>query len=59
VKCQGQSGRLVPPGDAAGFAQAVLAMLASPPIPEACRTYAQRFAWGEFGRKVMEELEVA
>jgi phosphatidylinositol alpha-1,6-mannosyltransferase len=54
---EGQSGRLVSPGDAAGFAHAVLATLASPPIPEACRAYAQRFAWGEFGHKVMGELQ--
>lgn len=56
---EGQSGCLVIPGDAAGFAHAVLATLASPPIPEACRAYAQRFAWGEFGHKVMGELEGA
>jgi phosphatidylinositol alpha-1,6-mannosyltransferase len=53
---EGQSGRLVPPGDAAGFAQAVLATLASPLAPEGCRTFAQGFAWGEFGRCIMDAL---
>jgi phosphatidylinositol alpha-1,6-mannosyltransferase len=54
---EGQSGRLVTPGDAAGFAQAVLAMLASPFAPEGCRAFAQGFAWDEFGRKLIGELE--
>jgi len=54
---EGQSGRLIPPGDAAGFAQAVLAMLASPLAPEGCRTFAQGFAWDEFGHKLMGELQ--
>jgi phosphatidylinositol alpha-1,6-mannosyltransferase len=53
---EGQSGRLVPPGDAAGFAHAVLATLASPLAPEGCRTFAQGFAWGEFGRCIMDAL---
>ncbi|RPE62999.1 phosphatidylinositol alpha-1,6-mannosyltransferase [Tibeticola sediminis] len=54
---EGQSGRLVSPGDAAGFAQAVLATLASPFAPEGCRTFAQGFAWDEFGHKLMGELQ--
>jgi phosphatidylinositol alpha-1,6-mannosyltransferase len=54
---EGQSGCLVTPGDAAGFAQAVLAMLASPLAPEGCRTFAQGFAWDEFGHKLMGELQ--
>lgn len=54
---EGVSGRLIEPGDAVGFAQAVLAMLASPLTPEACRTFAQRFEWSEFGRRIMEALD--
>jgi phosphatidylinositol alpha-1,6-mannosyltransferase len=53
---EGQSGRLVSPGDAAGFAHAVLATLASPFAPEGCRTFAQGFAWDEFGRRITESL---
>jgi len=53
---EGQSGRLVTPGDAAGFAQAVLATLASPLAPEGCRTFAQGFAWDEFGRRITGSL---
>lgn len=44
------------PGDAAGFAQAVLAMLASPFAPEGCRTFGRGLRGG---RKVMGELEGA
>jgi len=53
---EGQSGCLVTPGDAAGFAQAVLATLAAPFAPEGCRTFAQRFAWVEFGHRIMDAL---
>jgi len=53
---EGQSGRLIPPGDAAGFAQAVLATLAAPLAPEGSRTFAQGFAWDEFGRRITESL---
>jgi phosphatidylinositol alpha-1,6-mannosyltransferase len=52
----GVSGRLIPPGDVAGFAQAVLALLAAPPALERCRGFAERFAWSEFGQKVVESL---
>jgi len=53
---EGQSGCLVTPGDAAGFAQAVLATLASPLAPEGCRTFAQGLAWDEFGRRITGSL---
>lgn len=53
---EGISGRLVPPGDAAAFAAAVLRALDTPPGAERCRAFAQGFAWGAFGRGIEREL---
>jgi phosphatidylinositol alpha-1,6-mannosyltransferase len=52
----GLSGRLVAPGDAAGFAEAVLDMLNNPPSEEALTAYAARFAWPHFGAAVWQAL---
>ncbi|GAB6049862.1 glycosyltransferase family 4 protein [Hydrogenophilus islandicus] len=52
----GLSGRLVAPGDAAGFAQAVLDMLINPPSEEALTAFAARFAWPHFGDAVWQAL---
>ncbi|WP_213380183.1 glycosyltransferase family 4 protein [Allochromatium tepidum] len=53
----GLSGRLVAPGDATGFAQAVLDMLSNPPREEALTAYAARFAWPHFGAAVWQALQ--
>jgi phosphatidylinositol alpha-1,6-mannosyltransferase len=52
----GLSGRLVAPGDAAGFAEAVLDMLSNPPSEEALTSFAARFAWPHFGAAVWQAL---
>lgn len=52
----GQSGALVPPGDAAAFAAAALRLLDAPPGAAPCRAFAQRFAWETFGRKIIAAL---
>lgn len=46
------SGRLVASGNAEGFAQAVLALLAEPiPVEKIC-AFAESFAWGRFGERI-------
>jgi phosphatidylinositol alpha-1,6-mannosyltransferase len=52
----GASGRLVPPGDAAAFAQAVIDTLQAPPSAEALRAFATEFAWERFGARVADAL---
>ncbi|GAB4352894.1 MAG: hypothetical protein Kow0073_08780 [Immundisolibacter sp.] len=52
---EGQCGRL-PPGDVTGFAQAVLATLASPPYPGSLPGIRPAVCLGEFGRKGVGEL---
>lgn len=54
----GASGRLVPPGDGAAFAQAVIETLARGEGASAslCRVFAARFAWPEFGRALVGQL---
>jgi phosphatidyl-myo-inositol dimannoside synthase len=52
----GASGVVVPPGDAGGFARAVMAMLERPPPPAALRSFAQRFEWSCFGERVAAHL---
>jgi len=49
---EGVSGRLVPPSNAAAFAQATLDVLAAPPGRESLRTFATEFTWGRFGQHV-------
>lgn len=53
---EGISGRLVPPGDAAAFAAAILSLLDAPPAAERCRSFARGFAWEAFGRGIEREL---
>lgn len=55
----GESGWLVPPGDAAGFAAAVLRALDAPLDADRCRAYAQGLAWGVFGERVAGALQRA
>lgn len=48
----GVSGRLVPPGDAAAFADAILQLLAAPMDEAGIRAFAKGFAWEVFEEKV-------
>jgi phosphatidylinositol alpha-1,6-mannosyltransferase len=52
----GRSGHLVRSGDAAGFAQCVLQMLAQPLSEAPIRDHAAQFAWPQFGRKMAYQL---
>lgn len=52
----GLSGKLVLPGDTAGFAQAVLSLLAQPLSADMCRAFAQRLTWEAFGQRIIEAL---
>jgi phosphatidylinositol alpha-1,6-mannosyltransferase len=57
---EGQSGRLITPGDYAGFADAVLGVLVE---RESLRIrsvdFAYQFAWSEFGARIAEELKTS
>lgn len=54
---EGLSGRLVAPGDAQGFARAVMELYAKP-LPEAgVRSFASRFEWTRFGAAMVAEIE--
>ncbi|MDR0379850.1 MAG: glycosyltransferase family 4 protein, partial [Candidatus Accumulibacter sp.] len=48
----GESGRLVDPGDARGFAEAVCASLRNPLPRDRIRRFAEQFAWPVFGEKL-------
>lgn len=48
----GQSGYLVPPGDATAFADAVVQLLATPLDEAGIRAFAKGFAWEVFGEKI-------
>lgn len=52
----GVSGRLVQPGDAAGFAAATLDLLSHPLSHEGFRRFAEKFAWQTFGECVAQVL---
>lgn len=53
----GQSGRLVDPGDYAALADTIIQMLSTSPVsPADCIAFAHRFAWSEFGRQVVVQL---
>jgi len=52
----GQSGSLVPPGDAADFADAVLQLLAKPLDEAGIHAFARGFAWEAFGERVERVL---
>ena len=53
----GQSGALLSPGDAQGFAAAVLRLLAQPLPAERVRAFAERFAWPRFGAALTAQIE--
>ncbi|WP_142803572.1 glycosyltransferase family 4 protein [Tepidiphilus sp. J10] len=53
----GQSGYLVPPGDAAAFADAVLRLLDAPLDEAGIRAFAKGFAWEVFGERVRQVLQ--
>lgn len=52
----GVSGRLVPQGDEQAFAQAVLDALTGGMRAEACRAFAQQFAWPRFGEQIARAI---
>nr|WP_212636858.1 glycosyltransferase family 4 protein [Desulfacinum hydrothermale] len=52
----GVSGRLVTPGDAEGFATAVLDLLHHPPEPQGIRRFAEGFSWESFGVRLAAAL---
>ncbi len=53
----GQSGRLVPDGDYAGFTQAILDLLEKPAaLSKSSRGFAERFAWPRYHRHLAEVL---
>lgn len=57
---EGESGHLVPPGDYAAFAAAVLRVLAGDAALRAgSAQFARRFAWSEFGLEVRAQLSEA
>jgi len=53
---EGISGRLVKPGDSQAFADAVIAMYASPPPNNGIRNFASEFEWQNFGEKIVSQL---
>jgi len=54
---EGQSGRLVPPGDYGAFADGVLQMLTQgTPSRAGCIAFAERFAWPAFGKRIVAQL---
>jgi len=53
----GVSGRLVPSGDASGFAAAVLEMLRQSPARQGMVAYAERFGWEAFGKRLLDALQ--
>lgn len=55
----GVSGRLVPAGDAAMFAQAVCELLAAPPPRAAVLAFAEEFSWERFGHALRQLVAVA
>lgn len=56
---EGESGLLVPPGDSAGFARAVLELLDNPPSPSMVSKHAEKFSWAHFGEGLRAALDNA
>lgn len=55
---EGESGRLVSPGDYVSFAKAVIETLAiHQQLSDTCRNFSKRFAWPQFGAAIAEVLE--
>ena len=54
---EGESGALLAPGDAAGFAGAVLRLLAQPLPSQRVRDFAEHFAWPRFGTALRSHLQ--
>lgn len=53
----GQSGRLVRPGDYSAFADAVLQIAIRKEItPRSCRDFASQFEWSQFGARIFSEV---
>ena len=52
-----ESGTLISPDDAEGFAAAVLRLLAQPLPAERVRAFAERFAWARFGTALAAQIE--
>lgn len=56
---KGRSGALVTPGDYAAFAEAVVQTLAQREVLRtSSMTFAQRFAWPQFGKQIAEQLGI-
>lgn len=55
---EGISGRLIRPGDAAGFAAATLEMMRSPPSRRQLEAYARDFSWPEFGNSMARVIDI-
>lgn len=55
---EGVSGRLVTPGDAAGFADAVLAVLCQPLAAAPMLAFARGFEWAAFGESLRQQLAI-
>jgi phosphatidyl-myo-inositol dimannoside synthase len=53
---EGVSGKLIPPGDAMAFANAVLGLLDHPFASESIRSFAEKFDWRHFGNNISEIL---
>jgi len=53
---EGQSGRLIEPGNARAFADAVINQLREPADKKKLRAFAQEFAWERFGAKLYKQL---
>ena len=56
---EGQSGYLVPPGDYAAFADAVIATLGKrETLRASCVGFARQFAWSAFGTQIAQQLRI-
>lgn len=53
----GLSGRLLAPGDTAGFGRAVLSLLENPPARGGVVAFAQQFSWDNFGERMRTAID--
>jgi phosphatidylinositol alpha-1,6-mannosyltransferase len=56
---EGISGRLVAPGDARAFAEAVSGLLCEPLQPRRVALFARDFAWSCFGHGVLQAVGIS